>query len=979
MKKTGFAVWLPVLALLAGAGSLVFAGTIQPYWQPKGEVTWDSPFHGTDSAIAVVVDHDDNIIVTGTSESIPGNGWSADIATIKYNPAGETLWARRGVVSPRMPAFAAGVACDAQNNVYVTGTSGYYWAIPWATVLVKFRPNGDTAWVRRLPGEWFSIGVAVAVDAQQNIYAAGITGTNVDRDSWDFMLAKCDSNGNTLWSRYVDGPTHRSDSLFAMCLDASGNVIITGSTNDPDAPDHRDWLTAKFTPAGDSQWVRRWDYGEQRDDYPVGVTTDAVGNVYVCGASYHNTTYFDYQVVKYSPSGDTLLRAWYNNDLTNGPDVPAAIAVDQAQNIYVTGTINDTMDGDPTDMAFIATVKFGPAGGLPVWVRKYRSIWSDDISYATALHLDRYGNLIVAGCTANSVLGWLQQVVLKYDPRGNLKWDCPYGGVDGDAHAKAVALDSRGNVYAAGDDYASGDSSTEDFSLARISGPDVGVARVIAPRDTIRVNRVVTPSVMVKNYSPYPLTDVPVYMYIGPTWMNTTIGSLGGNESLQVNFESWSSRDAGNFPIRAYTSLDEDWEHGNDTAHGFVSTVLPWVAKDTIPIGPKKKYVKDGGGLAYDDNLNLIYAVKGNNTPSFYSFGPTQTWGERDSVPIGSGRRKVKKGAAMAYGGNNTVYLAKGNRTAEFWSYSPYAGWVAKSNLPGVLKAGTAMAYVPNLGRIYVLAAENTRQLWYYDTGGTWHTELPNVPVGPKNKTCKDGTALAYDGSQYLYALKGKTSEFYAYDVMNNVWSTKDILPNSSQTRKKKTSSDGAAFAFAGGLLYAFKGNNTDEFWCWSPAADTWTELDSMLIGLRKKKVKAGASLVSVNGKVYALKGNGTNEFYLYNANVPGSFFDLPGQPGGQGLVAATVLKPGLRVAPNPFRGSSVVTYSLPRPGAVSMRLYDVTGRQEINLFTGRQRTGNYRLSLANPQLAAGVYFLKLRFDDGTGEQQLTTKVLIER
>jgi len=370
--------------------------------------------------------------------------------------------------------------------------------------------------------------------------------------------------------------------------------------------------------------------------------------------------------------------------------------------------------------------------------------------------------------------------------------------------------------------------------------------------------------------------------------------------------------------------------------------------------------------------------VKGNNTCDFYSYGPIGAWVQRESVPVGSGRRKVKKGAELSYGGNSTVYLAKGNRTAEFWAYNPLTSWVPKSNLPMVLKGGTAMAYAPNLGRIYVLPGSNTRQIWAYDVNGTWLTGLPDMPNGPKNKACKDGTALAYDGFRYVYALKGKTNEFYAFDAWGNTWITKDLLPNSTQTGKKKTSGDGGAFAFANGIVYAFKGNNTNEFWGWNPATDTWTELDSMATGPKRKKVKAGGSLVAVRGKIYALRGNSTNEFFLYNANIQG-FFGLPQHPGGQGGAIAAGLKFGLRVAPNPFRGSSVVMYSLPKPGAVSVKLYDVTGRLAMDLYSGRQAAGNYRLSLARPGLAAGVYFLKLKSDDGTSEQRLTTKVLVER
>lgn len=977
MKHCRFALVLPILALVAGLGDRASAA-VSLGW----EAVYDSPYHGDDTAKCVVVDHDDNIIVTGSIESIPGNPLSTDVATVKYNPAGETLWARHGLVSPRFPASPEAITCDDQNNIYVVGTSSGN-GLAAAMTVVKYRPSGDTAWVRRFPGPCCSAGRRVLVDAQHNVYAAGSVAQTADPDSLDFLLVKCDSNGTQIGTaQYLAGPVG-PDSLFSAGMDPEGNIILVGSTSDPQATSRREFLTAKFGPNLALLWSRGWDYGELQDDYPVAVTTDNTGNIYVCGACYHTTTLWDYEVVKYDPAGDTLLTAWYNNDLTDGTDIPCAIAVDKYQNIYVTGTINDTLDGDPSDSASLATVKFGPAGGLPVWIQKYRAPTSTEESYATALKLDQYDNVYVTGCSDNDQTECLLQVTVEYGANGGLRWANQLGRGDKDAHAWDLALDSKGNVYVAGDDCFDTDPIPLydcDYTLACYSGPDVGVARVIAPQDTIRVNYAVTPTIMVKNYSPFPTSDIPVYMFIGRTWYETTLDSLPADDSQVVTFTPWSSPDVGSFPIVAYTAMAGDRENGDDTAYGSVTVVPPWVALDTLP-SVKKKDVKDGGALAYDDSLNLIYAVKGNNTTSFYSLGSGDSWVQLESVPVGSGRRRVKAGGAMVYGGNNTVYLAKGSRTAEFWAYSPKSSWVAKANLPGVVKQGTAMAYAPNLGRIYLLPAGNTRHLWYYSLGDTWFTQLPDMPNGPKSKNCKSGTSLAYDGSQYLYALKGGTSEFYAYDVSNNVWSTKDLLPYSKQTGKKRTSNDGSAFAFAGNLLYCLKGNNTDEFWCWSPAADTWTEIDSVLIGPRKKRVKGGGALVSAEGKIYALKGNGTDEFYLYNANIPGYVgMGKSLQPGpNQGQAAPVSLKPALSVAPNPFCGLSAVNYSLPKPAAVSLKLYDVTGRTEIDVFAGRQPAGNYRLSLADPRLAAGVYFLKMRFDDGTGEQQLTTKVLIER
>jgi hypothetical protein len=83
--------------------------------------------------------------------------------------------------------------------------------------------------------------------------------------------------------------------------------------------------------------------------------------------------------------------------------------------------------------------------------------------------------------------------------------------------------------------------------------------------------------------------------------------------------------------------------------------------------------------------------------------------------------------------------------------------------------------------------------------------------------------------------------------------------------------------------------------------------------------------------------------------------------------------------APNPFGLSARVTYSLPRTGHVSLRLYTATGRLATDLFAGRQAPGVYRLTLNGASLAPGVYLLKVAFDDGAKKQELTEKILIQR
>ena len=87
---------------------------------------------------------------------------------------------------------------------------------------------------------------------------------------------------------------------------------------------------------------------------------------------------------------------------------------------------------------------------------------------------------------------------------------------------------------------------------------------------------------------------------------------------------------------------------------------------------------------------------------------------------------------------------------------------------------------------------------------------------------------------------------------------------------------------------------------------------------------------------------------------------------------------PALAVEPNPNTGRALITYSLPRPGNVSLRLYDVAGKLVQTLATGSQMAGSHRLSLtANDKrraLAAGIYVLRLE----SNGSHATRKFVIE-
>jgi hypothetical protein len=64
---------------------------------------------------------------------------------------------------------------------------------------------------------------------------------------------------------------------------------------------------------------------------------------------------------------------------------------------------------------------------------------------------------------------------------------------------------------------------------------------------------------------------------------------------------------------------------------------------------------------------------------------------------------------------------------------------------------------------------------------------------------------------------------------------------------------------------------------------------------------------------------------------------------------------------PNPFNPSTTITYTIPTSGDVSLRVYDMLGREVSTLVNGRQAQGSYNVSFNASTLASGVYFYKLQ------------------
>jgi len=63
---------------------------------------------------------------------------------------------------------------------------------------------------------------------------------------------------------------------------------------------------------------------------------------------------------------------------------------------------------------------------------------------------------------------------------------------------------------------------------------------------------------------------------------------------------------------------------------------------------------------------------------------------------------------------------------------------------------------------------------------------------------------------------------------------------------------------------------------------------------------------------------------------------------------------------PNPFNPATTIAYSIPQESQVSLKIYDVMGREVVELVSGKQTAGSYNVEFDASSLASGTYFYKL-------------------
>ncbi|MBD3160750.1 MAG: T9SS type A sorting domain-containing protein [Candidatus Eisenbacteria bacterium] len=75
--------------------------------------------------------------------------------------------------------------------------------------------------------------------------------------------------------------------------------------------------------------------------------------------------------------------------------------------------------------------------------------------------------------------------------------------------------------------------------------------------------------------------------------------------------------------------------------------------------------------------------------------------------------------------------------------------------------------------------------------------------------------------------------------------------------------------------------------------------------------------------------------------------------------------------SPNPFSTRTTIRFALPRPGPVSLRVYDPSGREVARLLDGMQEAGRHAIPWSPAGLAKGIYLIRLRANEGVESRKM--------
>lgn len=346
-------------------------------FDPQGKCLWMNRAGGTshDEGSGVVVDSQDNVLITGTfsgvgdfgSTTLAFNG-NRDVFLAKLDSNGNWQWVKQA--GDLGENGKGGIAIDSKDNIYLSGTYTADSKVGSFTIkyngsyrntwILKANSNGIWQWAKSING--YSIhGTMVTVDKQDNLYIAGHGGGQIKFDnvqtgkiSGNVFVLSLDPTGKARWIAWEKSATGGGSTRASKIIpDSKGNILLVGnyldqasfgSTHLPYSATSRSRQAYVAKLSNQGKWLWAKAIASPFNERLLGVTVDQQDNVYVtgffegiitlAGTNLKSAGDTDVLVAGLDSSGNWL---WALQGGSTGIDRGSDLYVTQQGDLFVTG------------------------------------------------------------------------------------------------------------------------------------------------------------------------------------------------------------------------------------------------------------------------------------------------------------------------------------------------------------------------------------------------------------------------------------------------------------------------------------------------------------------------------------------------------------------------------------------------------------------------------------------------------------------
>jgi uncharacterized delta-60 repeat protein len=902
------------------------------------------------SVSSIAIQSDNRIIAAGYYS----NDGNYDLVLIRYNTNGslDSTFGTNGVVTNSVGSlhdYCGSLVIQNDGKIIVAGSSDN--GNDYDFTLVRYDTSGNLDNTFGIGGIITTpIGTSddyansVAIQENQKIIVGGYYYNGID---FDFAIIRYNVNGfidNTFGTNGIVTTSvgYSNDVARSLAIQNDGKIIAAGYSSGQIAIVRYN-STGSLDSTFGTNGILTTQVGDSID-FANSVAIQNDGKIVAAGESWNGSD-FDFALIRYNNDGSLDNTFGTNGILTTqlkGDENVNSLVIQNDGKLLAAGYTN--YEGNNQDFVL---VRYNVGGDLDDTFASFGKVITpigESRSSVTSIVIQSDGKIVAAGESDNGED--FDFAVARYNTDGSLDSTFGINGVlttsigTSDDYARSVAIQDDGKIVLAGYYW---NGSNTDFALVRytINGlldSDFGINGIVTT--PVGALNDIAHSLVIQNDGKIVVAgqskksiynEFAIVRYDSTGSLDNTFGTNGilttSIKAINDVATSIAVQNDGKLVAAGYSSNGDDFNFAivRYKQNGDLDTTFGTFGIEVTPVGMQNDFANSV--LIQDDSKIVVVGDSYNGSNNDFALVRLNENGDQDNT----------------FGTNGIVTTSIGNTNTAVYSAAIQADdkiiVVGRSENPnfseGVSKAHITMARYNTVGTLDNTFGTNGILI---NQIGTSNSSASSVAIQSDGKIVIGGSIASRTTDYWIFSLLRylNTSvipveliSFTASVSGNNVilnWYTSTELNNSGfeiQRTSINPFGDWETIGFISG-----QGTTTE------PKNYSFTD----------KKIKRGAYS-------YRLKQIDLDGSFVYS-NIVEVQIDIPFRFSLS------------QNYPNPFNPGTIIKYSIPSEGLVTLKVYNTIGEEVATLINEVKRVGNYELEFNASSMPSGVYFYRLQAAD---------------